>query len=286
MDAQTAASAFSALSQETRLALVRLLVAAGPSGLAAGELASRVRCPSSTLSFHLAALDRAGLTQSTRQGRNIVYAIRFAGLRELLSFLTETCCGGHPELCGDLANLLPGSGEGCGKVGQPGILFLSKHGSARAVMAEAILHKLGRGQFRAYSAGIDPDRGPQPAVLRLLEGLGHETSGLRSVPWQNFTDPDAPDLNAVVALGDVPGNISSDFGADIVMSTWPLPDPVKFKGKASERSALFAELYAGLHRRIEALIDRPFFGLSAAALKTRLDALGSTEAALGRAEAG
>ena len=63
--------------------------------------------PASTMSFHLAALERAGLTQSTRQGRQIIHAVRIAGLRQLLSFLTETCCGGRPELCGDIARLLP-----------------------------------------------------------------------------------------------------------------------------------------------------------------------------------
>ena len=63
----------------------------------------RLRQPPSTLSFHLAALEQAGLVQSTRQGRHIIYAVRFVGLRDLFSFLTETCCAGRPELCGDLA---------------------------------------------------------------------------------------------------------------------------------------------------------------------------------------
>ncbi len=107
MEATEAAAAFAALSQGTRLDLLRLLMAAGPTGLPAGEIAARLGVPPSTLSFHLAALERAGLTQSTRQGRQIVHAARIVGLRRLLGFLTETCCGGRPELCGDLARLLP-----------------------------------------------------------------------------------------------------------------------------------------------------------------------------------
>src|SRR5271166_1558291 len=107
MESSEAATAFAALSQDARLNLLRLLMSQGPSGLPAGELASRLGIPASTTSFHLAALERAGLTQATRQGRQIVHAARLIGVRELLTFLTETCCSGHPELCGDLARLLP-----------------------------------------------------------------------------------------------------------------------------------------------------------------------------------
>src|SRR4029434_7139378 len=102
-----AATVFAALSQETRLDLLRLLLRESPHGLPASDIAGRLGVPSSTLSFHLAALERAGLTHSTRHGRQIVHAARMAGVRQLLGFLTETCCDGRPELCGDLARLLP-----------------------------------------------------------------------------------------------------------------------------------------------------------------------------------
>ena len=107
MESSEAATAFAALSQDARLNLMRLLMAEGPTGLPAGELANRLGLPASTTSFHLAALERAGLTQSTRQGRQIIHAARIAGLRRVLGFLTETCCGGRPELCGDLAPFFP-----------------------------------------------------------------------------------------------------------------------------------------------------------------------------------
>src|SRR5688572_28411725 len=107
MESTDAAHGFAALAQETRLNLMRLLATRGASGMAAGELAAALGQAPSTLSFHLAALEQAGLVQSTRQGRHVIYAVRFSGLRALFSFLTETCCGGRPELCGDLARLLP-----------------------------------------------------------------------------------------------------------------------------------------------------------------------------------
>src|SRR6266498_2990799 len=97
---------FAALSQETRLAVLRLLITTGPNGLPAGDIADRLALPGSTTSFHLSALERAGLTRSTRQGRQIVHAVRIIALRELIAFLSETCCGGRPELCGDITRLL------------------------------------------------------------------------------------------------------------------------------------------------------------------------------------
>src|SRR4029453_12784810 len=107
IESTNAVAGFAALAQETRLNLMRLLAARGASGLSAGELATELRQAPATPFFHLSALEQAGLIQSTRRGRQLIYAVRFFGLRSLFSFLTETCCGGRPELCGDLARLLP-----------------------------------------------------------------------------------------------------------------------------------------------------------------------------------
>lgn len=103
MDERTAIEAFAALAHQHRLAAFRMLVQAGPSGLAAGEIAERLSLPPSSLSFHLTQLARAGLVRSQRASRHVIYAVDIEGMRRVLAFLTEDCCGGRPEICGDLA---------------------------------------------------------------------------------------------------------------------------------------------------------------------------------------
>ena len=105
MEPSEAATVFAALSQDLRLNIIRMLLAKGPDGIAAGELAKRLGLPPSNASFHLSVLERAGLTQSTRQGPRIIYVARIAGLRRVMALLIETCGGGHSEWCGGLANL-------------------------------------------------------------------------------------------------------------------------------------------------------------------------------------
>jgi DNA-binding transcriptional ArsR family regulator len=99
MDQMAAIAAFGALAQETRLAAFRLLLEARPAGLPAGEVARRLAVPHNTLSTHLSLLARAGLVAARRDSRSILYSADLGGLRRLLAFLLEECCGGRPELC-------------------------------------------------------------------------------------------------------------------------------------------------------------------------------------------
>jgi DNA-binding transcriptional ArsR family regulator len=94
MEAMQAVQALSALAQDSRLAIFRLLVQAGPAGLAAGAIGEALELPPATLSFHLAGLTRAGLAQSRQEGRFVIYSARFDNMNALVAFLTENCCGG------------------------------------------------------------------------------------------------------------------------------------------------------------------------------------------------
>jgi DNA-binding transcriptional ArsR family regulator len=100
MKTPDALQALAALSHATRLEVFRLLVAQGAIGLPAGQIAERLEVAPSTLSPHLAQLERAGLATSWRDERRIFYAVDVEGMRALLTYLTEECCGGHPEICG------------------------------------------------------------------------------------------------------------------------------------------------------------------------------------------
>ncbi|MEQ1694242.1 MAG: metalloregulator ArsR/SmtB family transcription factor [Hyphomicrobiaceae bacterium] len=283
MKARTAASGFAALAQETRLDLMRLLASHGATGLAAGRLAAELAMPPSTLSFHLAALEQAGLIQSTRQGRHIIYAIRVYGLRQLFGFLTETCCGGRPELCGDLMRLLPEETKQ-EDIMTPAfnVLFLCTRNSARSILAEAIMTKIGAPKFNAYSAGSDPASEPMPEVIERLRVLGHDVSALRSKSWNEFAGPDAPKMDFVITLCDTAiGQVCPEFGERQVSSAWPLPDPAKFTGSDAERTALLNELYGMVRRRIDIFINLPFASLDKMALKKRIDELGDTSRVLG-----
>jgi ArsR family transcriptional regulator, arsenate/arsenite/antimonite-responsive transcriptional repressor len=99
MDEKQALSSFAALSQETRFRIVRLLVRAGPDGLPAGSVSEAVGASSSNVSFHLSHLEQAGLIQSRREARRIIYTVRYEALSDLVQFLMRDCCQGRPEVC-------------------------------------------------------------------------------------------------------------------------------------------------------------------------------------------
>jgi DNA-binding transcriptional ArsR family regulator len=103
MEIKSAVNALSALAHETRLSVFRILVQAGSDGVAAGELARRLGVVANTMSAHLNVLDHAGLVQSRRVGRSIIYAAAYDRMTEVLAFLMEDCCAGAPEVCAPLA---------------------------------------------------------------------------------------------------------------------------------------------------------------------------------------
>jgi DNA-binding transcriptional ArsR family regulator len=102
METSSAVAALAALAQESRLAVFRLLVQAGPAGLAAGKISEATGIPPSSLSFHLKELAHAGMATSRQEGRFVIYQANFSTAAELVAFLTENCCGGNPcmPLCG------------------------------------------------------------------------------------------------------------------------------------------------------------------------------------------
>lgn len=101
MEIKQAVTALSALAQESRLEVFRLLVTCGPQGLAAGQIADHLQIPAATLSFHLKELHNAGLVQQHRVGRSLIYRLDGNSMRELFAYLMQDCCQGRPDLVGD-----------------------------------------------------------------------------------------------------------------------------------------------------------------------------------------
>src|SRR5471032_1068977 len=108
MDMTNTLAGLSALAHEGRLAIFRLLVKAGPDGLAAGDIARKTDTAPNTMSAQLLLLSNAGLIRARRDGRSIIYAVDFDAMSSLLVFLTEDCCGGRPEICAPLASVATG----------------------------------------------------------------------------------------------------------------------------------------------------------------------------------
>lgn len=282
METNKAAELFTALGQTTRLDLIQALLAAGPTGLPAGDIAGQLGVAASTLSFHLRALEQAELINVTRYGRSLVYAANLARLRDLIAHLANAYCGCSPVHQAALDTFLDTlTSETRAMATDPfNVLFLCTRNSARSIMAEAILNKIGGQRFRAISAGSAPSEdGPLPEVLAQLKAMGHDVSALRAKSWDEFVQPGAPQIDFVIALCDtLSGQICPDFGTSVVTASWPLPDPAKFSGSAAERATLLNELYAGLRRRLEIFINLPIASLNKLSLQAKLDELADPHA--------
>jgi ArsR family transcriptional regulator, arsenate/arsenite/antimonite-responsive transcriptional repressor / arsenate reductase (thioredoxin) len=270
----TVVARLGALGQATRLAVVRSLLQVHPDGMNAGDIARLYDVAHNTLSAHLNVLTNAGLLTVERRGREMNYRADMKKFRSIVKFLAKDC--------GDVLQPQPDDAEDTSTTElfmTPAfnVLFLCTQNSARSIMAEALLEKIGRGRFRAYSAGAEPAREPMPEVMERLRVLGHDVSQLRCKSWNDFKGPDAPRMDFIIALCDVPqGQFCPDLAGQFVTAAWPLPDPAQFKGSATERTTLLNELYAMIRRRIEIFTSLPFLSLDRMALKARLDEIGDT----------
>lgn len=264
---------FAALAHPTRVALIRLLVGAGPDGLPAGEIATALGVAPSSLSFHLREMEAAGLLRATRAGRVIRYAAELDAVRGLAAFLTETCCDGRPDLCGEGFAASPGPSAMATRLYT--VLFLCTGNSHRSIMAEAILNREGAGRFRAFSAGSHPEGAVAPETLDLLRRLNHPVEGLRSKSWDEFTRPGAPELDFVFTVCDAAaGEICPAWPGQPMTAHWGVPDPARAAGRAAERGVALSDTYRMLANRIGIFVNLPIRSLDRLSLRNRLDEIG------------
>ena len=278
MEASSVVAALSALANEHRLQLFRLLMARGPSGMTAGAIAESVGISPSSLSFHVGALERAGLLRSWRVQRNVIYAVDIEGMRRVLAFLTEECCDGHPEICGDLAGPW---GQACGTETERmsdkvyNVLFLCTGNSARSILAEAILNRAGAGRFRAFSAGSHPKGAVHPYALDLLRNQNFPVDDLRSKSWDEFAVAGAPEMHFVFTVcDDAAAEVCPLWPGQPISAHWGVPDPAAAGGSEAERRFAFADAFRMLGNRISIFVSLPMHSLDRLALQERLDAIG------------
>lgn len=155
------------------------------------------------------------------------------------------------------------------------VLFLCTHNSARSIIAEAVLNRLGEGRFKAYSAGSQPSGKVHPYALDLLRQLSYDTSSLRSKSWEEFTAPDAPDLDFVFTVCDNAANeVCPVWPGQPISAHWGLPDPSAAEGNDSEQHFAFSDTHRMLYQRISIFTNLPLASLDKLSLQKRLDDIG------------
>jgi arsenate reductase len=155
------------------------------------------------------------------------------------------------------------------------VLFLCTGNSARSILAEAILNKLGQGKFMAYSAGSDPKGAVNPHTIALLTRLGYSTEGLRSKSWDEFAKPGAPDLDFVFTVCDNAANeVCPIWPGQPMTAHWGVPDPAAVCGDERTTERAFKDAYQVLQRRIELFANLPVKSLDRMSLKKRIDEIG------------
>jgi arsenate reductase len=166
------------------------------------------------------------------------------------------------------------------------VLFLCTGNSARSIIAEAILNREGRGQFRAFSAGSRPKGAVNPHTMRLLQRLNHDTSALRSKSWEEFAQSGAPKLDFVFTVcDDAAGESCPVWPGQPMTAHWGIPDPAAAQGTDAEIAVAFNDACRMLNQRIGIFVALPLNTLDTLTLQSRLRDIGRMAGATARAEA-
>lgn len=160
------------------------------------------------------------------------------------------------------------------------ILVLCTGNSARSILGEVILNRLGAGRITAFSAGSQPKGAVHPGALRLLAARGINASGLWSKSWNTFTGPDAPAIDLVITVcGSAAGEACPVFPGTPLRAHWGLPDPAAVTGDEAAVDTAFAQTWDWLTARAEAFLALPFETMERGALQARLAGIGQMEGA-------
>ena len=157
------------------------------------------------------------------------------------------------------------------------VLFLCTGNSARSILAEAILSRVGAGKFNAYSAGSQPKGQVHPEAIALLKRLNFKTEHFRSKSWDEFAQPSAPALDFVFTVCDnAAGEVCPIWPGQPMTAHWGVPDPASVEGSQVEIARAFADAYGRLNNRIAIFTALSFEGLDRLSLQKRLDNIAQT----------
>jgi len=155
------------------------------------------------------------------------------------------------------------------------VLFLCTGNSARSILAEAILGRLGKQRFNSYSAGSQPKGEPHPQALKLLGSLNYDPARFRSKSWDEFAKPGAPRLDFVFTVCDnAASEVCPVWPGQPMSAHWGVPDPAAVEGSDAEIAAAFAETYRLMNNRIAAFVNLPMRSIDRLSLTQRLDDIG------------
>ena len=158
------------------------------------------------------------------------------------------------------------------------VLFLCTGNSARSILGEALLNHLGKGRFRAYSAGSQPKGDVNPLAIAVLDTAEVPTEGLRSKSWDEFATPGAPHMDFVFTVCDnAAGEACPVWPGQPVTAHWGIEDPAAVEGPDYVRRAAFEEAYRYMRNRIAAFISLPLASIDRMTLGTKLKAIGQSE---------
>ncbi|MDD2991462.1 MAG: arsenate reductase ArsC [Zoogloea sp.] len=155
------------------------------------------------------------------------------------------------------------------------VLFLCTGNSARSILGESILNEIGRGRFRAFSAGSHPAGQVNPLAIELLQRNHMNTEGLRSKSWDEFATPDSPHLDFVFTVCDnAAGEVCPIWPGQPMTAHWGVEDPAAVEGSTEAMQRAFSQVFMLLHRRISLFASLPIAKLEGMALKRELDQIG------------
>jgi len=157
------------------------------------------------------------------------------------------------------------------------VLFLCTGNSARSIMAECIMNRVGAGKFVAYSAGSMPTGRVNPHALKLLQSLNYQIAGLHSKSWDEFASLDVPRMDFVITVCDnAAGEVCPVWPGQPMLAHWGIPDPAAAEGTEAEIALAFADAYRMLNNRISLFTNLPLETLDKLIIKQRMDEIGKT----------